>query len=217
MQVKNVNRVSHQVVQLLRTYIHHKNKTYPQSSPKFVSGLNALRGPRIAKRSESLKIVAFSHLLYKGKARPPSSSLTKREKRIKTDLSTPFIAGSTLPYFKGFTSTSLRCIIRVLPVISLSSISHFFSHFTQLHQVDQYPISLIMVSSRKSTTPTEDGATHQSDGHPGSGTSSAGAPHPTFGFLTLPGASNVPGTTMEYRQEPIILDRVKYQHNISSH
>jgi hypothetical protein len=66
-----------------------------------------------------------------------------------------------------------------------------------------------MNRSPEPTTPTDDGKKHQFDGHSGSGTSSAGAPHPTFGFLTLPGASNVPGTTMKYRREPIILGSSK--------
>jgi hypothetical protein len=70
-----------------------------------------------------------------------------------------------------------------------------------------------MESSRESTIPTDDGRTHQSDDHSGSGTNPVGPPHPTFGFLTLPGTSNVPGTTMEYRHAPIYLgsDKVPAQ------
>jgi hypothetical protein len=51
---------------------------------------------RLSKRSESPKTSAFSHLVYKGKARPPSLSLTRREKRIKQDLSTVLTFHSTI-------------------------------------------------------------------------------------------------------------------------
>jgi hypothetical protein len=58
-----------------------------------------------------------------------------------------------------------------------------------------------MVSSRKSTTTTNDGDKHQSDNYSRSGTNPVSRAHPNYGMLTLPEPSDV--GTVDEEQEPI--------------